>query len=153
MRRDLIPIVALLMMMIAASGCEDLPTDPTPSQRILGDWKSSKVGAAFTPAADVDIEFKVNGELTASIDGGARQAGSYTTLPSSTSVSIRTIDMSIGLATYKGIYDINGTEMKLEVVSKSSPPTIEAPTDVEGIGSTRVNGVKTMDYVTVMQRQ
>ncbi len=152
MRRVLIPIAALLVMLVA-SGCEDLPTDPTPSQRILGDWKSSKVGLAFSPSAVFDIEFRVNGELSASIDGGARQAGSYTTLPSASSISIRSIDMSIGLAAYKGIYDINGTEMKLEIVSKSAPSTIEAPTDVEGIGSTRVNGTKTMDYVTVMQRQ
>jgi len=146
-------ILATVALTLIASGCEELPSDPTPSQQIVGDWKSSKVGAAFTPASSMEFNFKASGDVTVIIDA-LTFMGTYTTIGSSFSVDVREINITInGRGSFTGIYQITGSQMKLELVPDPVPAGTAAPTPMEGIGSTTIGGVKTTTYVTELQRK
>lgn len=143
----LVPVLGL-----ALAACEELPSDPTPNQQIVGEWKASKIGAAFTPASSIEVNFKTSGDVTFLIDG-ATVLGTYTTTASSINTDIREISLSMtGMGDMIGIYTITGSQMKLELVpdpfSAGDPPT-----PMGGIGSTMLGGVKTNVYVTELQRK
>lgn len=150
--RTLVASSAILSAWVVG-GCEELPSDPTPSQQIVGEWKASKIGQVFAAAVDLDVNFKTSGDLTMIIDG-LPYNGTYATTGSSIVGDIREIAMSVsGVGSMVGIYSISGSQMRLEVVPDPVTPGIGAPTPAGGIGSTTVGGVRTNAYVTEMQRK
>lgn len=143
----LIPILGLSL-----AACEELPSDPTPNQQIVGEWKASKIGTAFAPATSIDVNFKTSGDATFLIDG-VTVLGTYTTTASGINADIREISLSItGLGDMIGIYTIVGSQMKLELVPDPFAAG-DPPTPMEGIGSTKIGGVRTSTYVTELQRK
>jgi hypothetical protein len=142
------------VMMVAAVGCTDTLTEPG-SSAIIGEWKASKVGEEFQPASSLTIEFKSNGTFTMDVDGSS-VSGTYSTAGASASSTIRDITInatSPANATMKGIYQINGSQMKLEVVTYPTVTGVVLPDAALGMGSTTVNGSKTNDYITELQKQ
>lgn len=136
---------------IALAGCEDTPVDPA-EESLIGTWKSSKVGATFPGASEVEIEFKSGGAMTFT-SGGMATTGTYSTSGSSGSSGIREISITLPQLAYKGIYQITGNQMKLELVLNPEPSGVEGPDAVSGMGSTTILGAKTNAYITEMQKQ
>lgn len=150
--RRLFYAVTLLAIVVFA-GCTEAITDPTVTP-IVGTWKASNTGAAFPGS---NIEFTFGSGSTVEVDGttGGDMSGTFTTAASSSTPSIREITMTMTSPTsmtMKGIYEINGSEMKLEVVPTSASG-VTAPYPEGGIGSTEKNGSKTNEYITVLQKQ
>lgn len=139
---------------VAVAGCTDVLTDPS-SAAIVGTWKASKVGVAFGGSGTFDATFNTDNTFSLAF-GGTTWSGTYSTSGSSASSSLRDISMSVTSpvsTTFVGIYEINGNQMKLEVVSSPPPSGVVGPNDVSGIGSTTINGSATTAYVSEMQKQ
>lgn len=150
--RRFVSILAVLAVVVVA-GCEDSPSDPT-GQPIVGTWKASKVGDAFM-VSPMEAEFQSDGDVSIEL-GSDTWTGTYSTSGSSASSSVREITISVtspAAKSFSGIYTISGSQMKLEVVPVPAPSNVTAPDAALGIGSTKVDGSSTNDYVTEMQKQ
>lgn len=131
-----------LLAMVAIAGCEDSPTDPA-NEAIMGGWTATRVGDGFPGATPktLTLQFESGGDLGGTLNGQTID-GTYSTSGSSTSSDIRGITMSLTTPvtmTFTGIYQINGTEMQLEV-APSGVATVTPPDAAAGFGSTKVNG-------------
>ena len=143
--------LALLGLVLAA--CDDSPSEPG-SQPIVGTWKTSKTGLAFSgTSSKPTFTFSSDGSMKIDDLNGVDVTGSYSTSGSSASSTIREITMSMSGMTFSGIYLIDGSQMKLEVVPVPPPSGITGPSVVGGIGSTTVSGQVTSEWVTELQKQ
>lgn len=142
-----------VVMVFAIASCSDSVTEPG-GQAIVGTWKASKKGLTFGVGISVlTLEFKDNGTYTVDADG-IPASGTYVTAGNSASSTIRDITMNDGSgAVFKGIYEINGNQMKLELILSPTPAGLTAPDAAAGIGSTAIGGAKTTVYVTECQKQ
>jgi hypothetical protein len=147
------PIIALALGLAA---CSDSPTEPA-AQPIVGTWKTSKAGLAFWgPSPNPTITFAGDGSLKIDDLNGVDLKGSYSTSGSSASSTIRDITMTItspASMSFTGIYEISGSQMKLEIIPVPAPDGITPPNAVSGMGSTKANGATTNAWVNEMQKQ
>ncbi|MEO5931573.1 MAG: hypothetical protein ABIR47_16685 [Candidatus Kapaibacterium sp.] len=143
-------VAVLALIAVVFTGCQDSPLSPS-SQPIIGQWSASKVGNAFI--GSLDVEFKSDGTFTMQT-AGSTLAGTFTTSGDATSSTVRNITMNVTspASAFVGIYEITGNEMKLEVVHNPPPANITSPDPTGGIGSTTVDGKKTVDYVSVLTK-
>jgi hypothetical protein len=143
-----------MLAVVLIAGCDDSPSDPN-VQPIVGTWKASKIGQVFTGASDLTVEFTSSGSLSIAM-GSESWSGSYRTSGTSSSSSIRHIDITVSdpvSRSFSGIYTVSGSQLKLELVPSPAPNGVTAPDAALGIGSTTVNGSSTNDYVTELQKQ
>jgi|GEM_PF-5485652 len=153
----------LLLASVLWTGCDDLPSDPTPSQRIFGRWvsiDSTQVAAHFRGmgARQMQMEFESDGLYTVRFSGTPRLNGSYLTRPGIGVLSDlqRAIEMTVsGGATgnYAGAYRIEGDTMLIEIVPASESGMTSTPDEDRPLPNAVRNGQATTDYISRLVRE
>lgn len=155
-----IPILAIASL--ALSSCEDLPSDPTPSQRIFGRWAttdSTKIAPHFRAlgAQGIEMEFESEGTYTVRFSGTPHMNGTYLTRPGVFDDRERGVEMRVPTGTtgtYFGAYRIDGDTMLIEIVPNSeSINGVTTPDQDKPLPNALRNGQATMEFISRLVRQ
>ena len=153
-------LLLLLLPALMGSGCEDLPSDPTPSQRIFGRWGTSDtmlIAPHFRTQGvkSIDMQFESDGLFTVRSSGTPILNGSYLTRPSLSNGAQRSIEMAVtggSTGNYEGAYRIVGDTMFIEIVPASLAGEVTTPDVEQPLPNSRHFGQPTVEFISRLVR-
>lgn len=155
MKKVFYAVLALAFVVMA--GCEDLPSDPTPSQAIVGTWTvtSTSLAKHFRDmgATALEAEFLSDNDFTLTFTGAPNISGTYVTEASPISSTQRSITLTSSSGNYKGTYETSSTTLKLEIAPDPVPGGVTPPDASLSIPNARRNGVATTDFYSVLSKK